>query len=76
MARGKTLQGERTTTPDLATFMNDRSAFYGTVSVPAGAKILLEVKGHKIISEKLIDTNGNPLQWNIQAAQQSQASAG
>lgn len=71
MARTKTLQGEQAA--DLATFMNDRSQFYGTVSVPAGARVLIEARGHKIISQKLIDGNGNPLQWNITPAQQTSA---
>ncbi len=73
MARGKTQQGEQAA--DLASFMNDRSQFYGTVVVPSGARILLEARGHKIISQKLIDQNGNPLQWSITAAQQTPASA-
>jgi len=69
MARTKTLQGEQAA--DLATFMNDRSQFYGTATVPAGARLLIEARGHKIISQKLIDGNGNPLQWNITPAQQT-----
>ncbi len=67
MARTKTLQGEQAA--DLASFMNDRTQFYGTVAVPSGARILVEARGHKIISQKLIDSNGQPLEWGpIQAA--------
>jgi len=73
MARTKTLQGELA--PDLATFMNRRSSFYGTATVPAGARILVESDGHKIVSQKLIDGNGNPLQWNITPAQQTASAA-
>ena len=73
MARTKTVQGEQAA--DLATFMNDRSAFYGTATVPAGARLLIEARGHKIISQKLIDTNGNPLQWNITPAKQAVSAA-
>ena len=68
MARSKTLQGEQAA--DLASFMNDRGSFYGTATIPTGAKLLVEARGHKIISQKLIDGNGNPLQWTIQPAQQ------
>jgi len=74
MARGKTVPVEQT--PDLATFMNDRTSFYGTATIPAGARVLVEAKGHRIVSQKLIDAEGNPLQWNIQPAQQVQAGAG
>ena len=73
MARTKTLQGEQAA--DLATFMNDRAQFYGTVTVPAGARLLIEARGHKIVSEKLIDANGNPLQWNIREAQTTASGA-
>ena len=73
MARGKTLQGERAA--DLATFMNDRTQFYGTATVPAGARLLIEAKGHRIVSQKLIDGNGNPLQWNITPAQEAASAA-
>ena len=73
MARTKTVQGEQAA--DLATFMNDRSAFYGTATVPTGARLLIEARGHKIISQKLIDGNGNPLQWNITPAKQAVSAA-
>jgi len=73
MARSKTLQGEQSA--DLATFMNRRSSFYGTATFPAGARVLIESDGHKIISQKLIDESGNPLLWNIQPVQQSPAGA-
>jgi hypothetical protein len=73
MARTKTLQGEQAA--DLASFMNDRGSFYGTATVPAGARVLIETRGHKIVSEKLIDASGNPLQWNIQPAAQTASAA-
>ena len=73
MAKGRTLQTEQAA--DLANFMNDRSSFYGTATVPTGARLLIEARGHKIVSQKLIDAQGNPLQWNIQPAAQSSAAA-
>ncbi len=75
MARGKSLQSGGERAPDLAEFMNDRSTFYGTATVPAGARVLVQARGHKIISQKLIDTNGNPLQWNITPAQETASAA-
>jgi hypothetical protein len=75
MAGAKSLQGIEA--DDLAEFANEQNQFYGTVPVPAGARIVFAARGHKLMSQKLIDANGQPLRWTgIQEAQPARARAG
>ena len=73
MARGKTTQGSEQAA-DLATFANEHSKFYGTATVPAGARVLIEAKGNRLISLKLIDQSLEPITWNIRPARQTASS--
>ncbi len=72
MARGKTFHD--TSFADLATWAKGASSGYYAIPV-GGVRMLIETRGGAVISEKLIDSKGNPLLFGAPQQIQAQSSA-